>query len=47
VQDAPDKGNVEVAAIDPQASMVAINNPQLGEIASQVRSKLKSVIDSL
>lgn len=47
VQEAPGKGNVEVAAIDPVASMAAINNPKLGEIAGQVRLKLKSVIDDL
>jgi uncharacterized protein (DUF302 family) len=47
VQETPDKGKVEVAAIDPQASMAAIKNPKLAEIAGQVRSKLKSVVDSL
>jgi uncharacterized protein (DUF302 family) len=34
----------EVAAIDPAASMQAINNPNLAEIAVQVREKLRAVI---
>jgi uncharacterized protein (DUF302 family) len=38
---------VEVAAIDPIASMQAIQNPSLGEIAAQIQAKLKKVIDSL
>jgi uncharacterized protein (DUF302 family) len=42
-----DKGNVEVAAIDPIASMQAIKNPKLQGVAEQVQSKLKKVIDSL
>ncbi len=41
-----DKG-VEVSAIDPIASMTAINNPGLGEVAVQVQSKLKKAIESL
>ena len=46
VQEAED-GKTEVAAIDPVASMQAIQNPKLGEIADTVRSKLKSVIDNV
>ena len=41
------EGQVEVAAIDPVASMMAVENPKLGEIAEQIRSRLKKVIDSL
>ena len=37
----------EVAAIDPVASMQAVNNPKLAEVGEQVRDKLKRVIDSL
>ena len=37
----------EVAAIDPVASMQAIDNPRLKEAAEQVRAKLRRVIDSL
>ena len=40
-------GVVEVSAIDPVASMTAIDNPALGGIAGQVRARLKRVIDSL
>ena len=46
VQDLPD-GRVEVAAIDPVASMQAIDNPQLKEAAAQVSEKLKRVIARL
>ena len=42
-----DQGQVEVAAIDPIASMQAIKNPQLDEVAVQIQAKLKKVIDSL
>jgi uncharacterized protein (DUF302 family) len=38
---------VEVAAIDPVASMQAVENPELEEIASKVREKLQSVISRL
>ena len=40
-------GQTEVAAIDPVASMQAIDNPELKRAAAQVRSKLKSVIEAL
>jgi len=40
-------GSVEVSAIDPEASMQAVRNQSLAEIAHQVRAKLKKVIDSL
>lgn len=42
-----DDGKVEVSAIDPKASMQAIDNPSLGDIANEVREKLKKVIDNL
>jgi len=41
------KGQIEVAAIDPAASMLAVDNPALREIGMQVRAKLKKVIDGL
>ena len=41
------KGVVQVSAVDPVASMQAIDNPKLESIASEVRMKLKKVIDSL
>ena len=40
-------GRVEVAAVDPVASMQAVKNPRLGEIASEVRSLLKEAVESL
>lgn len=40
-------GRVEVAAVDPIASMQAVDNADLAEIATQVRSKLQQVIDRL
>lgn len=46
VQETPE-GKVEVAAIDPMASMMAIENPSLGGIASEVRAKLESVVEGL
>jgi len=40
-------GQIEVAAVDPVASMRAVENPRLEEVAGQVREKLKKVIDNL
>jgi uncharacterized protein (DUF302 family) len=40
-------GKVEVAAVDPVASMMAIPNPALAAVAGQVQSKLKKVIENL
>lgn len=40
-------GQVEVSAIDPIASMLAIDNKALTEIAGEVNNKLKKVINSL
>ncbi len=39
--------NIEIAAVNPIASMQAITNPALGDVAQQVTDKLKSVIDNL
>ena len=38
---------VEVSAVDPVASMQAIENTGLADVAKEVRSKLKKVIDGL
>jgi uncharacterized protein (DUF302 family) len=46
VQENPE-GQIEVAAIDPIASMQAIDNAKLRDIAGQVRAKLKSAVDGL
>jgi len=40
-------GNVEIAAIDPVASMMAIENAQLTRAAEQVREKLRKAIERL
>ena len=40
-------GQVEVAAIDPVASMAAVDNAGLAEVADGVRAKLQSIIDKL
>ncbi len=38
---------VEVSAVDPIASMAAINNSKLGAIATEVQALLQQVIDGL
>jgi len=38
---------IEIAAVNPVASMQAITNPALGDVALEVTNKLKKVIDSL
>ncbi len=40
-------GNIEVSAVDPAASMLAIDNPALVEIAQEVQHKLKNVISNI
>jgi uncharacterized protein (DUF302 family) len=40
-------GRVEVAAIDPLASMAAVKNEDLGAIGLEVREKLKAVVERL
>ena len=40
-------GKVEVSAVDPIASMMAVKNESLGSVAEEVRNKLKKVIDQL
>ena len=40
-------GQTEVAAIDPVASMQAIDNPELKRLAAQVRAKLEKVVAAL
>ena len=42
-----DDGKTEVSAIDPIASMQAVDNPALGAVAFEVQGKLKKVIESL
>lgn len=38
---------VEVAAVDPVASMQAIGNEKLAEIAGEIRDKLRKVVEAL
>lgn len=40
-------GTIDVAAVDPLASMQAIRNPQLQGIAEEIQLKLKKVIGQL
>ncbi len=40
-------GKIEVSAVDPASSMSAVENETLSEVASQVRDKLKRVIDNI
>lgn len=40
-------GSVEITAVDPVASMMAIENPALGDVANEIRAKLKTVIERL
>jgi uncharacterized protein (DUF302 family) len=42
-----DEGQVEVAAIDPVASMQAVANPALKNVAEKVQGKLKKVIENI
>jgi len=42
-----DGGRTEVAAVDPVASMQAIDNPRLRQAAERVQAKLKTVIETL
>jgi len=42
-----ENGKVEVSAVNPVASMMAIKNDALGPVAEQVRDNLKKVIDNL
>jgi len=42
-----EEGKIEVSAVDPMASMQAVKNNDLGDVAIEVRSKLEKVIKSL
>jgi uncharacterized protein (DUF302 family) len=42
-----DDGRVEVAAVDPVASMGAVDNRALGEIAASVRDRLAAAVNAL
>jgi uncharacterized protein (DUF302 family) len=42
-----EEGKTIVAAIDPIASMQAVENDKLGEVAETIQSKLKNIISNL
>ena len=42
-----DSGEIEVSAVDPIASMQAVENSSLADVATEVRATLKSVIEGL
>lgn len=41
------KGQVEVSAVDPAASMQAAENTALADIATEIRERLEKVISTL
>ncbi|MFA5011184.1 MAG: DUF302 domain-containing protein [Ignavibacteria bacterium] len=42
-----DNNKTVVAVIDPIASMQAVNNPNLGDVAKTIQNKLKNVIENI
>lgn len=40
-------GNIEVAAVDPVASMMSVKNERLGAVAADIRERLQRVINTL
>lgn len=40
-------GEIEVSAVDPVASMQAVDNEKLSEIANEIRNRLRKVISNL
>ena len=42
-----ENNEIEIAAVDPLASMMAIENPYLAEIAGEIKEKLERAISSL
>lgn len=42
-----DGGTIEVAAVDPVASMAAVDNPALTHLAASVRASLERVLNTL
>lgn len=42
-----ENGDIEVSAVDPIASMIAVKNESLGGIATEIQQKLRRVIDHL
>lgn len=46
VQETED-GKIDVAAVDPVASMASVDNPQLKDVATNIKEKLERVIQNL
>lgn len=42
-----ENGTIEVTVVDPLASMQAVENPALSDIANEVRDKLKKVLNNV
>lgn len=42
-----DDGETVVAAVNPMASMQAVNNPELADTASEVNAKILAIMESL
>jgi uncharacterized protein (DUF302 family) len=42
-----ENGDVEVAAVDPLASMMAVSNPTVQEVATEITHRLERVIENL
>jgi len=42
-----DDGRVEITAVDPQASMQAVDNDELTDIAGQVAGRLKKIVNAV
>ena len=42
-----ENGDVEVSAVDPQASMTGINNAELERVAGQVKGMLVTVVENI
>jgi len=40
-------GTVEVSAVDPVASMAAVDNAELSSVAEEVRNRLRAVVDAM
>ncbi len=41
------ENQIEIAAVDPVASMQAVENEELGGVANEIRAKLKMIIENL
>lgn len=41
------EGEIEISAVDPMASMQAVENQNLGDLATEVRTKLENCINRL